>query len=302
MSFPRFVSAGEALTDFIRVDENRWISRAGGAPWNVARVVAKLGVPSAFAGSVSEDRFGDELYELSARAGLDLRFVQRVDRSPLLAMVHETAPPRYFFVGEQSADLDFEPAKLPFGWIEHVEWVHCGGISLARAPLADRLIDMLLAVKAAGRRISFDPNFRNVMGTAYMNTLERVAGLANLIKVSDEDLRGLFNTDDSDRGLSQLRVLNPRAPILLTLGEKGAELLVDNACFKAAAPKVTVADTVGAGDASIGGLLYSLMMQAYYSWPEHLRFAVAAAAAACLAPGAAPPSLANVSQIMKTMT
>ncbi|HEY5929314.1 MAG TPA: carbohydrate kinase, partial [Burkholderiales bacterium] len=38
--FPRFVSAGEALTDFIRTGTDTWISRAGGADWNVARVVA----------------------------------------------------------------------------------------------------------------------------------------------------------------------------------------------------------------------------------------------------------------------
>ena len=96
---PRFVSAGEALTDFIRVGPDRWLSRPGGADWNVARVVATLGLPSAFAGSVSLDRFGDELIALSEAAGLDMRFTQRYAKPPLLAMVHETAPPQYFFIG-----------------------------------------------------------------------------------------------------------------------------------------------------------------------------------------------------------
>ena len=58
---PRFVSAGEALTDFIRREDGTWLARAGGAPWNVARVMAGFGIPSAFAGSVSRDNFGDEL-------------------------------------------------------------------------------------------------------------------------------------------------------------------------------------------------------------------------------------------------
>ena len=301
MSFPRFVSAGEALTDFIRIDTDKWVSRAGGAPWNVARAMATLGIPSAFAGCVSEDRFGDELCELSSRAGLDSRFMQRADRPPLLAIVHETSPPQYFFVGAQSADLDFEPAQLPRDWIDHVEWVHCGGISLAREPLASNLVNMLNALRHAGKHISFDPNIRNVMGAAYLDTFHHIAALAALIKVSDEDLRGLFPNDKEEAALAKLRTLNARAPILLTRGAKGAELYVDERSFKQSAPRLDVIDTVGAGDASIGGFLFSLMTYPQNTWPEHLRFSVAAAGAACLAPGAAPPSLARVSQVLLTM-
>ncbi|MGH6961429.1 MAG: PfkB family carbohydrate kinase, partial [Dongiaceae bacterium] len=122
--YPRFVSAGEALTDFIRTGPDTWLSRAGGSDWNVARVVATLGVPSAFAGSVSSDRFGEELAELGRAAGLDMRFLQRVAKPPLLAMVHEIAPPKYFFIGENSADLAFDPSLLPAGWLDHAQWVH----------------------------------------------------------------------------------------------------------------------------------------------------------------------------------
>jgi fructokinase len=77
--FPRFVSAGEALTDMIRIADGSWVSKVGGATWNVARVVEKLGIHSAFAGAISCDVFGDALWAASANAGLDLRFLQRVD-------------------------------------------------------------------------------------------------------------------------------------------------------------------------------------------------------------------------------
>ncbi len=52
-SFPTFVSAGEALTDMLRTGPDTWSSQVGGSTWNVARVMARLGVPSAFAGAVS---------------------------------------------------------------------------------------------------------------------------------------------------------------------------------------------------------------------------------------------------------
>ena len=49
--FPHFISFGEALTDMIRLDADRWTSVPGGAPWNVAQVMACFGVPSAFGGA-----------------------------------------------------------------------------------------------------------------------------------------------------------------------------------------------------------------------------------------------------------
>jgi len=299
--WPRFVSAGEALTDFIRVGPDQWLSRPGGADWNVARVVATLGLPSAFAGSVSLDRFGDELVALSETAGLDMRFTQRYAKPPLLAMVHETTPPQYFFIGQDSADLAFDPQQLPSGWVDGVQWVHFGCISLTRDPLRTKLLRLLDEVKAARRRVSYDPNFRNIMTEAYDETLRYAAARADVIKVSDEDLMGLFRTEHPPEGLTRLRAINPTAPILLTRGSQGAELYLSGSVLKQRPPPIEVVDTVGAGDASIGGLLYSLMTQPDAGWAAHLRFSVATGAAACLRAGATPPELALVEQVLAAM-
>ena len=298
---PRFISAGEALTDLIRQEDGYWLARAGGAPWNVARVMAGFGIPSAFAGSVSRDNFGDEIAALSKEAGLDTRFLQQHDKPPLLAIVHDTSPPRYHFIGADSADLAFDPKSLPNDWTRSCEWLHCGGISLAREPLRARLMGMLESAKATGVRISFDPNFRNLMTATYDTTLARVAGVADVIKVSDEDLRGLFRTRDEDAALSQLKALNPHASIFLTRGAEGAELHVGGQRLHQASPSVNIVDTVGAGDASIGGLLCSLMNHPAADWTTHLRFAIAAGTAACLQPGASPPTLASVLAVLAKM-
>jgi len=298
---PRFVAAGEALTDFIRTGPDTWMSRAGGSDWNVARVVATLGIPSAFAGSVSMDRFGDELAELSREAGLDLRFLQRIGKAPLLAMVHETSPPAYFFVGSDSADLAFQPSLLPEGWLDRAEWLHFGCISLAREPLAQKLLRMLDAAKSAGKKISFDPNYRSIMTEAFDPTLRYVAERADAIKVSDEDLRGLFRTENVAEGLARLRAISPSAPILLTRGADGAEMHVGSRVLRQAPPVIRVVDTVGAGDASVGGLLYSLMTQPHADWDVHLRVAVAAGSAACLKSGAMPPALSSVNALLGKM-
>jgi len=298
---PRFVSAGHALTDFIRVGPDRWLTRSGGAPWNVARVVATLGLPSAFAGSISLDRFGDEIAAQSEAAGLDLRFTQRYAKPPLLAMVHEVTPPQYLFIGIDSADLAFDPGLLPAGWLDRAEWVHFGCIGLARAPLCVKLLRLLDEVKAAGKRVSYDPNFRTIMTESYDETLHHVAARADVIKVSDEDLIGLFRTEHPTEGLARLRALNPTAPILLTRGSAGAELHLPGSVLKQRPAPIEVVDTVGAGDASVGGLLYSLMTQPEAPWAAHLRFCVASGAAACLEAGAAPPTLALTRRVLATM-
>lgn len=294
---PRFVSAGEALTDLIRTGDDSWISKVGGATWNVARVMAKLGVASGFAGAISKDVFGDALWAASEAAGLDLRFLQRLDKSPLLAIVHETQPPRYFFVGDDSADLHFDPKALPAAWRHHVQWVHFCGISLARQPLAGKLVVLATELKAAGVKISYDPNFRVLMDERYDITLHSMSALADVIKVSDEDLAGLFRTDDIDTAFDTLRSWNPDAAILYTRGAEGASLHVGKQTWQALPPVIDVVDSVGAGDASIGGLLFSLMQHANRSWDAHLRFAVSAGAGACLTAGATPPSVELVEEL-----
>jgi mannose/cellobiose epimerase-like protein (N-acyl-D-glucosamine 2-epimerase family) len=60
-TFPAFVSAGDILTDMVRAGDAQWTSVPGGAGWNVARAVARLGLPSALAGAIGEDCFSDVL-------------------------------------------------------------------------------------------------------------------------------------------------------------------------------------------------------------------------------------------------
>ncbi|VXC62870.1 Fructokinase [Burkholderia sp. 8Y] len=296
-TFPQFVSAGDILTDLIRTGEASWLSRPGGAGWNVARAVARLGLPTASAGSLGTDNFSDDLWQASVAAGLDMRFMQRVERPPLLAIVHKTQPPTYYFMGENGADLAFDPQKLPQGWMERVKWAHFGCISLVRQPLGATLAALAAKLREHGVKISFDPNYRNLMEHGYEPILRNMAGLADLIKVSDEDLHMLFRGVPEEDALAQLRAMNPQATVLVTRGSAEATLYAGDESFSAGPPVIEVADTVGAGDASIGGLLYSLMAR-HGGWPEHLKFALAAGAAACRHSGAHSPTLDEVEELL----
>jgi len=247
-------------------------------------------VASAFAGAISRCWFGDALWRASEAAALDLRFLQRVERSPLLAIVTESRPPRYYFVGDDSADLHFDPEALPPGWQADVASVHFGGISLARSPLAERLVALAARLCAAGVPISYDPNFRNLMDERYLPTFERMCRLASVIKLSDEDVTGLMRTDEPRRALQCVREWNPRAWWLYTKGADGAQLFTPAGHWQARPPAIEVVDTVGAGDASIAALVASRMLMPDGSPAEHLGYAVAAGTAACQSTGATPPT------------
>ncbi|WP_425147443.1 carbohydrate kinase family protein [Deinococcus sp.] len=288
---PQIVSAGEALTDLVTTGGNTWAAHPGGAAWNVARAAKALGTPSAFAGAVGQDNFGDDLWNASTAASLDLRFLQRVSQPTLLAVVYSAAPPAYRFMGEHSADLYFDAALLPDGWLAAARWLHLGGISLAREPLAGHLLGLMRAARAAGVRISFDPNARIVhRDPAYRPTFETVLRSSDLIKLSDEDLRFFFPGQDEDSALRTLRGHNAQAPIVITRGGDGATLYHAAGSASLPAPKVQVADTVGAGDALCAGLLVSATEQPQALWTQHLAFALRVASAACSRPGAYAPN------------
>lgn len=285
---PRLAVFGEALTDFVRTGADHWRSVAGGACWNVARVAATLGVRTGWGGSISDDLFGREIVAKSQAAGLDLRFAQVVAEPPLLAMVHELSPPQYFFTG--SADLAFDPARLPPGWERACEYAHFGCISLVRQPLGARLVAIAEALHAAGVPVSFDPNCRNLMDGRYPPLFERMAALAATIKLSDEDLRHIYPALPVADALARVRALAPQAVVLYTRGADGmTALLPDGQQLEQPAFAVTVADTVGAGDACIGGFLASVLQRPSAGMAEHVRFAAATAAAACTRAGAHAP-------------
>lgn len=297
-TLPLVVSAGEALTDLVTAGADTWRAHAGGAGWNVARAVARLGVPAAFAGAVGEDNFGDDLARASAEAGLDLRFLQRAQAPTLMAVVYQLTPPAYRFLGENSADLHFNPEALPAGWLGAARWLHLGGISLARPPLAGTLVRLMHAARTQGVRVSFDPNARTPHhDPAYRPVFEAVLRHADLLKFSDEDLAFFYPNLREDDALRAVRGLNARAPLILTRGAQGATLVMPAGRADLPAVPVALADTVGAGDALIAGVLAHAVQHEEATWVKHLRYGLRAAAAACARSGAYAPTREDIAAL-----
>ena len=299
-SLPRLVSFGEALTDFIRQPDRSWLALPGGAPWNLARVTSRLGISTGFAGTFSKDVLGDEIFAMSRSAGLDERFLQRADRSPLLAIVTPETRPQYFFVGADSADLAFEPNLLPQGWFGAAELLHFGGLSMVRQPLAHKLLQIATQAREAAKKISFDPNYRQPMADPdYAGLFQAMVKMSDYIKVSGEDLEGLFPSVGRDSALATMRRWAPGAAILVTDGSSGMTLMLPNAQLFQPALPVALADTIGCGDASMGGWLARILTSSDNAFPEHILYATACAAVCATHYGAYAPTSSEISQMLK---
>jgi fructokinase len=108
--------------------------------------------------------------------------------------------------------------------------------------------------------ISFDPNIRPqffASAEAARPRVERLVALADVVKVSDEDLAWLYPDDTVGRIMERWLALGP-ALVVVTRGSDGADALAASGPVRVPALQTQVADTIGAGDSFMSGLLAGL--------------------------------------------
>lgn len=295
------LSCGEALIDMLPrtspAGEPCFAPYAGGAVMNTAIALARLGSASSFLTGLSSDLMGDVLRETLKASNVNLDHAVLSDRPTTLAFVKLTnGHASYFFYDENTAGRMMTPADMPV-LPASIKAYFTGGIWLAVEPCGTAL-EALMAREAGARVTMIDPNVRPSFvrdRAAYTARVDRMIGLADIVKLSDEDAEWLYGTTDPQAVLAKGAKV-----VLVTEGSKGATAYTPRGAVQVAAPKITVADTVGAGDTFNAGFLASLDRQGLLSKAqvadlsdEALRAALSlgtrAAAVTCSRPGANPP-------------
>ena len=110
--------SGEALIDMLpreTVDgENCFSPHAGGAVFNTAIALARLGAPTGFFSGISTDLFGTILEDRLTAAGVDSSFAARSDKPTTLAFVTLTGGhAKYAFYDENTAGRMLDTSDLP---------------------------------------------------------------------------------------------------------------------------------------------------------------------------------------------
>jgi len=272
---------GEALVDVVRRGARAPVAHPGGSPLNVAVGLARLGIPTTLHSSFGADEHGSTIGEHLAASDVAV--------TPGTVGVAPTSVAEATLDAAGAATYDFriawEPAPLdPRGF----DLVHTGSIGAALEPGATR-VEEALAV-AAGL-VSFDPNIRPALmpdRPVALARVERLVGLADVVKASDEDVAWLYPGETVDAVLARWAALGPRL-VVVTRGGDGADALTADGPLHVEVPPTTVADTIGAGDSFMAGLLADVLWNGFGDPAATLDFAARCAAITVSRPGANPP-------------
>lgn len=311
--FVMFLVCGEALIDLFvaPADGNEMPARAvaGGSPFNLAVGLARLGMPAAFLGGLSRDRFGAFLAERLAKEGVDGRFLTVSDGPTTISAIvtAQDGQPGYSFHGEGAADRRLMPADLPAVLPPEITALTFGSYTMAVEPVASTLAD--LAEREAGRRvISIDPNLRPmVVGdmARWAEAAERFYRVATIIKASEEDIRIAWQGQLSIGEAASYWLERGAGLVVITEGERGATAFNAAGQVSVRGRPVRVVDTVAAGDSFHAALLAQLARAGRLSpaaiaaldlpaLAELLDYATAAAAVTVTRRGADLPTDAEV--------
>lgn len=258
------LSCGEALYDLFPSGETvtgfTFDARIGGSPFNVAIGLARLGRRAALFTGLSSNPLGRRLRLTLKDEGVDTTWLVSKQNPTTLALVSLGANgvPHYSFYGQDSADCSVGEADLP-DLPRSVAAMHFGSYSVVVEPTGSSLLQ--LARRHHDRKlISFDPNTRlNVEPDvgSWRRRVEAFSEIADVIKVSDEDLEMLFPGHDIESAISRWNTRGARL-IVVTRGGDGALVSLRGEVFEASGRAVEVIDTVGAGDSFQAGLLCGL--------------------------------------------
>ncbi len=256
---------GEALIDMIPAPTvaggDGFVPHAGGAVFNTAIALGRLGVQAGMLTGLSTDMFGQQLADALKASHVDTAHVITSSRPTTLAFVRlKDGHATYSFFDENSAGRMLSEADLPQISAE-VSAVYFGGISLVCEPCADTYA-ALLERESSNRCVMIDPNIRPQFITdidSYRARLDRMVSLADIVKISDEDLNWIVPSPISLQ--EKVKLILDRGPsaVIMTRGGDGATgYLRDGTEVAVPAQRVEIADTVGAGDTFNSGVLAKL--------------------------------------------
>lgn len=246
---------GEALIDMIPAPTVSgalgYVPHAGGAVFNTAIALGRLGADVGMLTGLSSDLFGQQLRDGLTGSGVDLSLIIRRDAPTTLAFVQlEDGQASYTFYDENTAGRSLTQDALPTLPAD-VSTLFFGGISLCSEPAAEAY--RALAERAAEDHvIMIDPNIRPGFirdEPRYRARLTGMIELADIVKVSGEDLDWLLPGPETP--LEKATSLLDKGPaiVVLTQGGDGATAICRNGqSVHVPAAKATVIDTVAAGD------------------------------------------------------
>ena len=255
---------GELIADFY-AERGATVFRpsAGGAPANVAVGLAKLGVPSAFAGRVGDDSFGIFLLRELGRSGVDTSgIVLDGDHKTRLSFItlKRWGEREFEFWERRPADEQLRPSDLDLKTLRRSSIVHVSSFLLLNEPSRSTALALARRLSRAGGVVSFDANLRlSLWGSRAeaRRMMLRMLSYAGILRLNAEEA---FVLTKKRAPAAAARDLQARGPslVVITRGEAGCYLQSGPVGIFVDGFAVPAVDTTGSGDGFLAGLLATI--------------------------------------------
>ncbi len=257
----RIVSVGEILWDVI--GENEYL---GGAPLNFAAHSQKLGHEVYPLSAVGDDVRGRKALDLLKARGMSTEFIQVLPDKPTGTAEVEldmAGKPSFRIMRQVAYDfVDLTNRELKRIAELQPDWIYLGTL-YHMSPHSLASTKKLLKAVPNARRF-YDINLRE--GHWSLATIEQLSALATVAKLSDSEAESLDASVDASEGPGHsietfCRRWTDRfgcSTMCVTFGERGCAILKNGNFSQTPGYQVTVADTVGAGDAFSAAFVHGL--------------------------------------------
>ncbi len=257
----KIICVGETVIDFLPgSEEGVYIRKAGGAPANVAVAAARSGVSSGFLGRVGNDDFGRFLIKTLKDNHVEVLCRTPVDEAvtTMAFVTLDASGDRSFtFARKPGADMFLCRADVDAACVADADILHAGSCSLSADPAADATAYAMETAANAGRMVSFDVNYRDLMWkddrAACRAAVRKILPLVDFLKISREEEDMLGGDPREVAGNCDIAV------IVETLGADGARCYFGDEIITVAGKAAKCVDATGAGDAFWGNFLSYLI-------------------------------------------
>ncbi len=284
--------AGEALIDILPAGDV-----VGGGPANTAKALARLGYEVDFIDGISTDAFGVKARKELERDGvsLNLCLVSEKPTCTATVTVDSNGGASYEFLIKGTATFDYDRTWLPDPERLKPSVLHVGTLATIIEPGASTLFDWALRVGEFAP-IVFDPNIRpSVMGerATYAAAVEKWVAISSIVKVSEDDITWLFPEESLDE-VARRWITQGVSCVVVTRGAHGLIGYTEHGIEEVDGVKVSVIDTVGAGDTVGAIVVEGIIQHSVAGLTGHilngvLHKAAIAAGITCSRAGAQPP-------------
>jgi fructokinase len=278
---------GEALFDLIKGS-----AHLGGAPFNLAAHLAKLGAKPAVITAVGRDELGKILFSRAEKMGIDTSYILVDELRPtgtVTVKLQEEGIP-VFTINEGVAWDAIAPDEKKFEALAGEDWdVFCFGTLAQRSEENRKTLKRLLSEIKADH-FFYDVNLRTGFYTKewILASLER----CTILKMNDKEAAAvsffIFSEVHSYKTLCRLLIEKyPEISVIcITKGPNGAAVYQKGFYEEIKTIPVDVADTVGAGDAFSAGFLSTYLSG--YSISKAASFACILGTYVASKPGSVP--------------